>query len=158
MALIVGNLISDPSAQSFISLDDAISYLEPEAAGGSEPLTAWMLSTPEVKEATLVTASRWLADAVSWCLPVSDVDVPQIGRAAAKLAAQAVMSSNLYAGEDARGPLKRAKAGSVEVEWTGTNKIGFGVAGKQWPWLSGMLRGLVCENNGRRVGFGFMVV
>ena len=54
MAVAVGDLLSDTSAQAFISAEDADAYLGPEANA------AWDGATVEQREAALVVASRWL--------------------------------------------------------------------------------------------------
>ena len=68
MALIVGNLLTDPAANSFISLLDAEAYLADEGAGAdlTTPLGRWFVLDPAEKESSLVRASRWLA-AISTC-------------------------------------------------------------------------------------------
>lgn len=150
MAIVVGNLLTDPSAQSFISVEDADAYLAPEM------IDAWDdADTPE-REAALVQASRWIAISFDWCRKdLSGADLEQVGRAAARFGAHHIGRS-LWGGVDARGPLSMAKAGEVQVQWRGLDMDARrAINGKQWPWLEGMLHGLLCEPY---VGIGVLVV
>lgn len=139
MPLIVGNLLADPSANSFISLADADAYLAVE--GNAQ----WAAASVEAKEAALVNASRWLAVSLTWCSPnLSDADLVRVGRAAARLAVEA-LTVDLWSGEVIGKTAKRYKAGSVEVEYQDTKTIrGAQAGGKSFPWVYPMLSGLLC--------------
>ena len=152
MPLIVGNLLTDPAANSFISLADATAYLTAET--GLLAVTEWLAAPLADQEASLVRASRWMAGALKWCAPdLSADDVLRVGHVAARLAVTA-LTVDLYEATQPGRQVKRAKAGSSEVEFAdaGTAQA----AGRFWPWLYPMLRGLVCDPNSR--GIGFMVI
>lgn len=145
MALVVGNLLTDPEATSFISLADALAYLTAEGADAGEntPLGKWFASGTPDQEATLVRASRWLAVSLSWCdTALSDDDLVRVGHVAARLAVQA-LTVDLWASEGAKDA-KRYKAGSVEVEYQDGRSSGAKAGGKKFPWVYPMLRGLLC--------------
>ena len=133
MALIVGNLLTDPAAQSFISLADADDYLAPEQN------TAWDIARNDQREAALVRASRWLVGVYRF-LPLDDTGLVQIGRVAARLAAETV-GNPLFAGTDTGKVVKSATAGSVAVTYQ--DGIRADAAGMAWPWLKPMLAGLI---------------
>ena len=142
MALIVGNLLTDPAAQSFISLVDADDYLAPEQN------TAWDIARNDQREAALVRASRWLVGAYRF-LPLDDTGLVQIGRVAARLAAETMTLHGdsdttvrpLFAGTDTGKVVKSATAGSVAVTYQ--DGIRADAAGMAWPWLKPMLAGLI---------------
>ena len=133
MALIVGNLLTDPAAQSFISLADADDYL------GIEQNNAWNLARSDQQEAALVRASRWLVGAYRF-LPLDTAGLVQIGRVAARLAAES-MDKPLFAGTDTRKAVQSLSAGSVSITYAGAMRAD--AAGMAWPWLKPMLAGLV---------------
>lgn len=146
MALIVGNLLTDPAAQSFISLIDADDYLAPEQN------TAWDVARNDQREAALVRASRWLVGAYRF-LPLDDAGLVQIGRVAARLAAETMTLQGdsdttvrpLFAGTDTGKVVKSATAGSVSVTYQ--DGIKADAAGMAWPWLRPMLAGLIRSGN-----------
>lgn len=149
MPVIVGNLLTDPSAQSFISLADAVAYI------GAEGDAPWLGLEEAVQEAGLIRASRWMAGTLNWCkTDLSEVELARVGQVAARLAVNG-MATDFYAAADARGPIKRVKAGSAEVEWAGAGMEAYQAGGKYWPWLSSMLKGLLCAP---RSGIGVMVI
>lgn len=156
MALTVGNLLTDPAANSFISLSDAIRYLADEASGAmpDAALGQWMAALESDQESSLVRASRWMAGALMWCKrDLTDDDNLRVGRAAARLAVSA-LTVDLYEAAVPGTMKKRVKAGSVEVEYTDPQQLAQ-AAGRVWPWLMPMLRGLVCDP---RLGFAAFVV
>lgn len=142
MALIVGNLLTDPAAQSFISLIDADDYI------GVEQNTAWDIARNDQREAALVRASRWLVGVYRF-LPLDDTGLVQIGRVAARLAAETMTLQGdsdttvrpLFAGTDTGKVVKSATAGSVAVTYQ--DGIRADAAGMAWPWLKPMLAGLI---------------
>ena len=146
MALIVGNLLTDLAAQSFISLVDADDYLAPEQN------TAWDIARNDQREAALVRASRWLVGAYRF-LPLDDARLVQIGRVAARLAAETMTLQGdsdttvrpLFAGTDTGKVVKSATAGSVSVTYQ--DGIKADAAGMAWPWLKPMLAGLIRSGN-----------
>lgn len=143
MGLIVGNVIVDASAQSFVSLADADAYLAPEGRA------AWTAATDAEKEAALVRASRWLAASFAWLDPdMGDAALADLGRATARLAVDA-LTVDLHASEDVAGATKREKVGSIEVEYR--DGAGAQAAGRRWPWLLPMLRPYVVSGAMRRV-------
>ena len=137
MALIVGNLLTDPAAQSFISLIDADAYLAPEQN------TAWDVARNDQREAALVQASRWLVGAYRF-LPLDDAGLVQIGRVAARLAAEA-MDKPLFAGTDTGAVVQSERVGPVSVTYATGVKAD--AAGMAWPWLKPMLAGLIRSGN-----------
>lgn len=156
MALIVGNLLTVPAATSFISLADAEAYLTHEGAGqvDTTPIGRWFVASSSVKEATLVRVSRWMAASLSWArTDLSEIDLLRVGHVAARLATNA-LSVDLYAAADAKGPIKRAKAGTVEVEYAG-GMVEYQAGGKYWPWLTSQLAGLLVTP---RSGIGILVI
>ena len=146
MALIVGNLLTDPAAQSFVSLVDADDYLAPEQN------TAWDIARNDQREAALVRASRWLVGAYRF-LPLDDTGLVQIGRVAARLAAESMTLQGdtqtgvrpLFAGTETGKVVKSATAGSVSVTYQ--DGIRADAAGMAWPWLKPMLAGLIRSGN-----------
>lgn len=137
MALIVGNLLTDPAAQSFISREDADAYL------GVEMNEAWNLAGHDEQEAALVRASRWLVGAYRF-LPLDIAGLAQIGRVTARLAGES-MNRPLFAGTDTGKVVKTATAGSVSVTYQ--DGIRADAAGMAWPWLKPMLAGLIRSGN-----------
>lgn len=148
MAVNVGNLLTDPAAQSFISAADAAAYLEAEGNA------AWSAADVVAQEAALVRASRWMAGALKWYkTELTTEELTRVGQVAARIAVDA-LSVDLYAAADTRGDLKRVKADTVEIEWAGAASS-YQAGGRSWPWLMAMLSGLVCEP---RRGFAALVV
>lgn len=140
MALIVGNLLTDPAAQSFISLVDADAYI------GVEQHEAWDLARNDQREAALVRASRWLVGAYRF-LPLDDAGLVQIGRVAARLAAE-TMGKPLFAGTDTGAVVQSERVGPVAVTYaTGIKADAAGIA---WPWLKPMLAGLIANGTATR--------
>lgn len=140
MPLIVGNLLTDPAAQSFISLADADAYL------GIEQNDAWNITAMEHKEAALVRASRWLVAAYRF-LPLDDAGIVQIGRVAARLAAE-TMTRPLFTGTDTGAVVQSERVGPVSVTYaTGLKADAAGIA---WPWLKPMLAGLIATQSATR--------
>ena len=142
MALIVGNLLTDTAANSFISLSDADAYLADEGAGAdlSTPLGRWFVLDVGEKESSLVRASRWLAASYRF-IPLDAASLVRVGHVAARLAVESTGTS-LFTGVNVTGQKKRVKAGSVEVEYA-DGSMNAHAAGLYWPWLDGMLYGLV---------------
>ena len=153
MALIVGNLLTDPAANSFISLSDAVEYLTDEAGGASADtaIGAWLVAGDDAKKSSLVKASRWMAVSLSWChTSLSDDDMLRVGRVAARLAVQS-LTVDLWASEDIGKAAKRYKAGSVEIEYhSATAARGAQAGGKRFPWAYPMLKGLLCGTGSQR--------
>ena len=145
MALIVGNLLTDPAAQSFISREDADAYL------GVEMNEAWNLAGHDEQEAALVRASRWLVGAYRF-LPLDDAGMIQIGRVAARLAAE-TMGRPLFAGTDTGAVVQSERVGPVSVTYATGVKAD--AAGMAWPWLEPMLAGLIRRQG---LGIGIMVI
>lgn len=152
MALIVGNLLTTPAATSFISLADAVAYLEAEAAGAGvgTPMGDWLVSGFDVQEATLARASRWMAISLPWCRnDMQAADLVAIGHVAARLAVQA-LNVDLWAAPEVGKDAKRYKAGSVEVEYhSATAARGAQAGGRRFPWAYPMLKGLLCGTGGQ---------
>lgn len=141
MAITVGNLLTDPAAQSFISLVDADDYLAPEQN------TAWDIARNDQREAALVRASRWLVGAFRF-LPLDDAGLVQIGRVAARLAAETMTQGDtsstvrpLFAGTDTGAVVQSERVGPVSVTYA--TGIKADAAGMAWPWLKPMLAGLI---------------
>lgn len=154
MPVIAGNLLTDPLAQSFISLADAVTYLEPEAAvaGTGSALEQFMVATSAEQEGALVRASRWLAGAFQWH-SLDDVAVIRVGRVAARLAAESY-GRETFAGVDPAAAVKREKVDTIEVEYFGGGSADAG--GLAFAWLRPMLRGLIVDTS--RSGIGVMVI
>lgn len=150
MALVVGNVVTDPSAQSFISVADADAYLAPEG------IAAWASMTEQQKEGALTRASRWIAYSFHWCNPAAwgEKELTLLGLASARLAAETA-TMNLWKGSSDRGPLSMAKADTVQVQWRGLERTDAATGGLYWPWLKTMLEDLICDP---RDGIGVMVV
>lgn len=133
MALIVGNLLTDPAAQSFISLADADDYV------GVEQNNTWNLARSDEQEAALVRASRWLAGAYRFA-PLDAAGLAQVGRVAARLAAETV-GKPLFAGTDTGAVVASERVGPVAVTYAAGVRAD--AAGMAWPWLKPMLSGLI---------------
>ncbi|WP_296222739.1 DnaT-like ssDNA-binding protein [uncultured Sphingomonas sp.] len=137
MALIVGNLLTDPAAQSFISREDADAYL------GVEMNEAWNLAGHDEQEAALVRASRWLVGAYRF-LPLDVAGLAQIGRVTARLAGES-MNRPLFAGTDTGAVVQSERVGPVAITYA--TGIKADAAGMAWPWLKPMLAGLIRSGN-----------
>ena len=139
--MIVGNLVTDPAAQLFVSLADADAYLAPERH------EAWMAASAEDREAALVRASRYIA--VTYRLR-ADADMGVIGMATARLAASSARL-DLFKPHDPAKAIKSAGAGDATVTFRdlpgGDNRLRF-------PWLDDMLSG---QRAGRISGIGVFV-
>lgn len=132
MSLVVGDLLSDPEAQSFISLEDADAYLAPEM------LSAWEEADMNRRGAALIAASRWLAYSLPWAVTELDQEnLARVGRAAARLAVEA-MSRDLLAPNDPAAAVKSERVGSIAVEYRDSRSLSL-----EWPWLRPMLSGLL---------------
>lgn len=144
MALIVGNLLDDPLANTFIGLADADAFLRAEGNA------SWALAERDSQEAALVSASRWLAVSLSWCATdMSDADLARVGHVAARLAVQA-LTVDLWAADGLTAGAKRYKADTVEVEYfEGSKRSAAQAGGKRFPWVMTMLRGLLCRSSGQ---------
>lgn len=142
MAITVGNLLTDPAAQSFISLQEADDYLAPEQN------TAWDIARNDQREAALVRASRWLVGAYRF-LPLDDAGLMQMGRVAARLAAETLVLQGdtdtgvrpLFAGTDTGAVVASERVGPVAVTYA--TGVRADAAGMAWPWLKPMLSGLI---------------
>lgn len=145
MALFIGDVSREPAAQSFISLADADEYLAPEMR------LAWVEAAPEVKEAALVAASRWLAATYRF-VPLDSAKLPLVGRVAARLAAE-TLGLSIFAGTDTAAMVKSEKVGSLAVTYE--TALQAHAAGMAWGWLDSMLHGLIYQ---RGLGIGAMVV
>lgn len=132
MALIVGNLLTDPAAQSFISLAAADAYLLPEQPA------EWIAANDAAKEAALVRASRWLVAAFLFGA-LDDAGLIRIGHVAARLAAETV-NRPLFAGTDTGAVVESVKVGPIAESYAVGLKAD--AAGMAWPWLRPMLHGL----------------
>lgn len=152
MPLTVGNLLDDPAANSFISLAEAIGYLDDEGAGYGEgsAIGNWFASSGDVQERTLVQASRWMASGLPWCsAELEDDELVRVGQVAARMAVEA-LATDLWASEVVGKDAKRYKAGSVEVEYHSPAAArGARAGGKRFPWAYPMLKGLLCGLNGQ---------
>lgn len=137
MALIVGNLLTDPAAQSFISREDADAYL------GVEMNEAWNVAGHDEQEAALVRASRWLVGAYRF-LPLDVAGLAQMGRVTARLAGES-MNRPLFAGTDTGAVVQSERVGPVSVTYATGVKAD--AAGMAWPWLKPMLAGLIRSGN-----------
>lgn len=151
MPLIVGNLLTDPDAQSFISLADATAYLAVEGAGaGPEtPLGQWLTAGDDVREATLSRASRWLTT-LSWCSDdLSDADLVRVGRVAARLAVETT-GREMFAGQDVSQIVTQERVDVISVSYAAPGSLKADAAGLSLPWLPGALRGLLCTGSGTK--------
>ena len=144
MALIVGNLLTDPAATSFISTADALAYLMAEGNAN------WITEDEARQEATLIAASRWMAVSLPWCRDdLTAAELARVGYVAARLAVQA-LTVDLWAAPDVGKDAKRYKAGSVEVEYhSATAARGAQAGGTRFPWAYPMLKGLLCGTGGQ---------
>ena len=141
MTLRVGNLLTDPAAQSFISLADADAYI------GVEQHESWDLARNDQREAALVRASRWLVGAYRF-LPLEDAGLIRLGHVAARLAAE-TLDKPLFAGTDTGAVVQSERVGPVAVTYaTGMKSDAAGIA---WPWLKPMLAGLIANASATRL-------
>lgn len=137
MALIVGNLLTDPEAQSFISVDDADAYLAPEQN------ETWDLATVATREAALTRASRWLVATYRFH-PLDDTGLVQIGHVVTRLAAE-TLDRALFTGTETGKAVQSMSAGSVSVTYATAKRAD--AAGIAWPWLNPMLAGLIMSGS-----------
>lgn len=156
MALIVGNLFTDPEADSFISLDAAKAYLKKESWSDSTgPVQQWLDLDTSNQEALLVSASRWLMTTFNWCkFDYSAAELRQIGFIAARMAV-AAKDIDLYAVVDFTKRKQSVKAGSASVTYANASQYAEHVSGLHWPWLMPMLKPFICNP---RLGLGVFVV
>ncbi|WP_103171597.1 hypothetical protein [Paracoccus sp. SY] len=145
MAVKVGNVAADPLSNSFISLADAIAYLEPEAAvaGTGSPLEQFMAADTAKQEGALVRASRWLAGAFEWH-PMTEASLIRLGHVAARLAAEG-FGRETFAGVDAAGVIQSETVGPISVTYRDGVRADAG--GLAFDWLRPMLRGLIASGN-----------
>ena len=148
MPVIVGNLLTDPTAQSFISLADAVAYLEPEAAvaGAGSPLSLFMAADAPMQEGALVRTSRWLAGSFRWQV-LDDAALLRVGYVAARLAAE-TFGRETFAGVDPSAAVKREKVDVIETEYFEPGATD--TAGLSFDWLRPMLFGLIEADRGSR--------
>lgn len=141
MALIVGNLLTDPAAQSFISREDACTYLSPER------IEAWFNANDLDRDAALVRASRWLAGNFSWNV-LRTADLVRVGQVTARLAAE-TMSRPIFAGVDAATVLasESVTVGKISESKTYREGLTADAAGLLLPWLRPSLAGLIKGGN-----------
>lgn len=131
--IVAGNLLTDPAAQSFVTVAEADAYLAPEH------IEAWDIASETEREAALVRASRWLAGTYRFNA-LTETGVLRLGHVAARLAAETI-GKPLFAGTDTGAVVESEKVGPVAV----TYKVGLraDAAGMAWPWLLPMLDGLI---------------
>lgn len=152
MAIIVGNLLSDPNAQSFISLSDAMDYMEPER----NPM--WDAATVNKKEAALVCASRWLAMNYTWKSPLTPAELVRIGRIATRIAADTIDIVIMKAEDVSGDVVKSERFGDVSFTYQDRAPDAH-AAGMRWPWLGNALKGLTYDSGrGSMSRFGVLVV
>ena len=145
MPLLVGNLLTDTAANSFISLEDALAYFGPEIAM-AEPGTQlgdWMALDPAVQEASLSRASRWMAETFTW-YRLEDETLPRVGRVAARLAVETIGRS-IFGGTEAAGIVVSESVDGVGSV-TYRSDVRSDVSGLSLPWLRQALSGLVQTN------------
>lgn len=142
MPVVVGDLTVDPTAQSFISLADAEAYLAAEDLGtdATSPMALWFAAGATAQEASLVRASRWLAEAYIW-RSLDGVALARVGRVAARLAAE-TFGRPMFGGTDANGIVQRERLEGV-VDITYRDGMTADAAGLILPWLRVSLRGLI---------------
>ncbi len=101
---------------SFISVADADAYL----GGDISRATAWALLNDDGKGRALVSATRMLL-ALPWCAtppdPAVDPAPDVVQHVTAMLAADLAAKPKLFAEASANSNIKRAKAGSAEIEF-----------------------------------------
>lgn len=128
--------------EAFISVEDADAYL---AADISRAL-AWALLNDDAKGRALVSATRMLL-AMPWCAELPDPAVPQpepLPSVTAMLAADLAASPDLFADASGNSNIKRAKAGSAEVEFFSPVDGGPPLPLALWNIL--LSAGLMCPN------------
>lgn len=158
MALRPGNLLIDLNANSFISLTEATGFLADENYDGAgTPAGAWLELDPPEQEGSLVRASRWMAETLRWTRRrLTPDELTRVGRVALRLAI-ATPQMDLYLSEKPSKAIKKAKAGSVEVEFRDIT-LTAQAAGELWPWLYPALDGLVEPTRRSSLGIGAYVV
>lgn len=131
MPISVGDVTTDPTAQSFISVADADAYLAPER------IEVWDTASVDAREAALVTSSRWLAATYSF-KALSDAALVAVGLVAARLGVES-LSVPLFAGTDTAQQIHSETVGSISVTYR-DGALKADAAGMAWPWLKTMLR------------------
>lgn len=147
-SVVVGDLLSDPTAQSFISLADADAYI------GIEQHAKWDLARPDQKTASLVRASRWLSLQYNW-YPLDARSLPRVGIIAARIAAETV-DVHIFTGDNVSEAVQSERFG--EVSFTYRTDLVADAAGLSWSWLNNALHGLVAPFGEIRNGLGVLVV
>lgn len=136
MAIAVGDLTTDPAAQSFISVVDADAYLAPERNA------SWLALDEAAKEAALVHASRWLVASYEF-RKLDAAGLAKVELVASRLAVES-LSVALFAGTDTAAQVQSETVGPISVTYrNGTLRAD--AAGMSWPWLKAMLRGLAYD-------------
>jgi hypothetical protein len=128
--------------EAFISVEDADAYL---AADISRAL-AWAGLDDDAKGRALVSATRMLL-AMPWCAEVPDPAEAQpepLPSVTAMLAADLAASPDLFADASGNSNIKRAKAGSAEVEFFSPVDGGPPLPLALWNIL--LSAGLMCPN------------
>lgn len=138
MVLRIGNLLTDPAAQSFISLVAADLYLE------AEQDTAWLEADEEQKEGALARASRYLAFNFRWNTPLTAAELVHVGRVAAKLAS-VTRDRNIFAGTESSSVVvsESVRVGPVSESKNYGGRRATDIGGLDLPWLRPMLAGLI---------------
>lgn len=145
-SLLVGDLTIDPTASSFISVEEADRYLAPELHA------EWLAADVQQRAAALVRASRWLAMTFRWRI-LSQEDLARVGLVAARLAAETV-TVHIFKGASATGAVQSERFG--EVSFTYRTDLVADAAGLSWDWLEKALAGLI--GDARPLGLGVLVV
>lgn len=149
MALVVGNLLTDPNAESFITLAGAEAYLNIERND------LWTAMTVNQKEAQLTRASRWLAMNYMWQYP-EPFDIVRVGKVTARFAAES-FGVELFAGENVtEAPIRTETYGKVSFTYADPLDIEADAGGMRWAWIKRALRGLIVDDS--LPGIGVMVV
>ncbi len=107
--------IGAKSYEAFISVSDADDYLLADVSRA----TKWALLNDDAKGRALVSAARMMI-ALPWCGERPDPAVPQdepIPSVNAMLAADLAANPNLFSDASGGSNIKRAKAGSAEIEF-----------------------------------------
>lgn len=137
-------IIGSRTYDSFISVADADDYL----AADISRATAWALLNDDAKGRALVSATRMLLT-MPWCDEVPDPTLPQaepIPSVTAMLGADLSAKPKLFADASGDTNVKRAKAGSAEVEFFAPVEGGPPIPMSLWNSL--LSAGLVCPNGG----------
>lgn len=128
---------------AFISVADADIYL----AGDISRAVAWALLNDDAKGRALISATRMLLT-LPWCDTAPDPAVDPaptiVQEVAAMLAADLAASPDLFADASGNSNIKRAKAGSAEVEFFSPVDGGPPLPLALWNIL--LSAGLMCPN------------